>query len=384
MKRIIVIGAGPSGMMAAISAKFHQRDSEVVLLEKNNELGRKLKLTGGGRCNVTADVKIETVLDHVPKNSKFLYSCLNEFGPEDIQTFFSKHGLKLKIEDHKRVFPASNNAQDVVMTLRNVLIKSGVLIKLQTNVTDIDYEKQIVKTERLDYHYSSLIIATGGIILPQTGSSGDGHRFALKMGHVITDLKPAEVPLVSNASFIQTKILQGLTFFDVDLTVFSNNKVVKRLTHDLIFTHFGLSGPGALRLSYEVISSIEKNKKVEIEINFLNKFIRDEKLTLLQDLVAQNIPKRLIHFIQKDAKNEQEILDRLTSFRVPIAETRGFKHAFVTNGGVDLKLINPKTMKSKMNATVSFCGEVIDINAYTGGYNITVAFSTGFVAGKYA
>lgn len=384
MKRIIIIGAGPSGLMATISAKIHNEDAEVILLEKNNELGRKLKLTGGGRCNITADVDLDTVIDHVPKNAKFLYSCLRQWGPKEIQNFFIKNGLELKIEDHYRVFPKSNKAEDVVLTLKKVIEEKKAIIKYNNNVIDIDFEKRIVKTDNNDYHYSSLIIATGGIILPQTGSTGDGHLFAKKIGHDITVLRPAEVPLVSNASFIQAKTLQGLTFKDVSVSLYANNKLIKRLTHDLLVTHFGLSGPAALRLSFDALNQLELKKEVILEINFLDNFIANDDLKLIDNLVKHGIPKRLIQFIQQNAKTNKELLEQLASFKIPINDTRGFNHAFVTNGGIDLRQIDPKTLKSKLDQNISFCGEVIDVNAYTGGYNITVAFSTGYVAGKYA
>ncbi|VEU81047.1 aminoacetone oxidase family FAD-binding enzyme [Haploplasma axanthum] len=385
MEKLIVIGGGPAGMMAAISAKMHHKNLEVVLIDRNEELGRKLRLTGGGRCNVTANVDDEEVIVNVPKNGKFLYSSLANFNPKDIIRFFEKNGCELKEEDHFRMFPISNKSSDIVDTLKRVIEKEKVKILFNTLVLEVT-EKEII-TSNGKYTYDYLIIATGGITLPNTGSDGKGHEFAKNLGHTITDFVPAEVPLVSNDDFIMSKELQGLSFKDVTLNIYNDkNKIKKSITHDLLITHFGISGPAALRASFEVLNLLEKQKEVIISIDFLP---NNSKESLLKDkevfykiLKDNNIPARLVKYIEDKSKTFEEIVNIFKSFLINIYTTRGFKSAFVTNGGVALKNVNPQTMKSKINNKISFCGEVLDINAYTGGFNITSALSTGYTAGK--
>lgn len=387
MKRIIIIGGGPAGMMAAISAKKHNMNDEVILLEKNPELGRKLKLTGGGRCNVTANVDNNEVIKNVPKNGKFLFSTLSNFNTSDIIAFFNENGCELKEEDHSRMFPITNKAQDIVSTLENVMRKSGVIIKFNSPVLKIDNSKVYLEGETLKYDY--LIIATGGITLPQTGSSGDGHNFATNFGHTISNLVPAEVPLVSNEAFIQEKTLQGLSFKDVTLNVLRENGKVKRsITHDFLFTHFGISGPASLRASFDVLNELEKRDSVDILIDFIPNVNINNLLNSKEDIVKElkdnNIPERLINYLKEKNNDDRElIIHDIKAFKVNVYTTRGFKNAFVTNGGINISEINPKTLKSKINERISFCGETIDISAYTGGFNITSALSTGYTAGMY-
>lgn len=383
MNPIVIIGGGPSGMMAAISAKMHHKNYEVILVERGKDLGTKMKLTGGGRCNVTARMPIDEVVEYIPKNGRFLYSTLNSFGPNEIIEFFEKLNCNLKEEDHARMFPVSNKAQDIVDTLKEKIKQLNVKVLLNRYVSDVNVERKeiIVNDEYMKYQH--LIIATGGITLPATGSDGTGHRLAEKYGHTITKLLPAEVPLVSNDQFIHEKTLQGLSFKDVSLSVWDGKKIKKTITHDLLITHFGLSGPAALRASFYALNLLEeKNEPVKLSIDFLPKVSLGEleQSKTLDDLFRDhNIPKRLIDFCKDTAG--KEYLKMLKDFPMTTYATRGFGAAFVTNGGVMVKEIDPKTMQSKMNPYVSFCGEVLDINAFTGGFNITSAFSTGFTAG---
>lgn len=387
MKNIVVIGGGPSGMMAAISAKKNHPQAHVILLERNERLGKKLRMTGGGRCNVTANVSNEEVIKHVPKNGKFLFSSLTNFNPQSIQSFFPENGCPLKIEDHHRVFPESNKSQDIVDALNRKLLNSDVEVHLHAFVTGIDTGSQVVLTETRKFQYDHLILATGSRTLPGTGSDGNGYELSKSLGHSITDLVPAEVPLVSNDLFVQEKTLQGLSFHDVTVHVYKGTKIKHSITHDLLFTHFGISGPAALRASFYVMLILDKENPVNLSIDFLPK-ISLEQLQAQEDWEAfvqeQGIPKRLLAYFKTFCKGDHEVLQTLKKFPMTVYATRGFAHAFVTNGGVNLKEIDPKTMRSKINPTISFCGELMDYNAYTGGFNITSAFSTGYTAGLFA
>jgi predicted Rossmann fold flavoprotein len=386
--KIVIIGGGPSGMMAAISSKLHHQKAQVVLLERNNQLGSKLKLTGGGRCNVTADCPNETVIENTPKNGKFLFSSLTNFGPKDIQSFFINEGCPLKLEDHFRVFPKSNKSEDIINILKRKMESLGIEIQYNICVIDIDKDDKLLKTADRVIYYDHLIIATGGITYPNTGSDGKGYNIAKGFGHRITELIPGEVPLVSNDLVIQEKILQGLSFKDVSVSVFKGSKIIKSVVHDLIFTHFGLSGPAALRASFYVQKVLEKEPIVNLNIDFLPNITINElekyKLIELETYIISNgIPKRLINYVKEQTKSDNEVIQMIKKFPLSVYSTRGFNQAFVTNGGVSIKEIDPKTMKSKLVDFVSFCGEIIDINSFTGGFNITSAFSTGYTAGKY-
>lgn len=387
MKQIIVIGGGPSGMMAAISSKEHWPEANVILLERNERLGKKLRLTGGGRCNVTADVDVQEVIKYVPKNGKFLNSALTNFNPQDIQAFFEANGCPLKKEDHERMFPASNKSHSIVDALQSRLEALGVDIRLHSYVESLDSHARIVTVNGKDVPYDALILATGSRSLSGTGSDGNGYVLASSFGHTITELLPAEVPLVSNDVFIQEKALQGLSFHDVVLNVHQGKKIKKAITHDLLFTHFGLSGPAALRGSFYVQQVLEKEAPVRLTIDFL-KDVSIDTLMQAEDIEAYaleaGVPKRLLAFIKEQANNKNMIIDYLKRFPMTTYETRGFSHAFVTNGGISLKEINPKTLKSKLDPHISCIGELLDYNAFTGGFNITSAFATGFTAGKYA
>ncbi len=385
MKQIIVIGGGPSGMMAAISSKMHNPEAKVTLLERNARLGTKLRMTGGGRCNVTANVDIDTVVENVPKNGKFLYGTLSGFGPIQIQEFFKSQGCDLKEEDHGRMFPASNRSVSIVETLEATMRNIGVDIKLESFVEAIDAMKKTVTVNGKEMNYDGLIVATGSKTLPGTGSDGNGYTLMEMTGHTITELLPAEVPLVSNDQFIQDKVLQGLSFRDVTVSAYKGTKIKHSITHDLLFAHFGISGPSALRISFTVQKLLEKENPVTLGIDFLptvshETLSKQEKVSdYCQEL---GLPKRLMAFLEERSANKNELIINVKNFKMTVYDTRGFKHAFVTNGGVSVKEINPKTLKSKKHDSIAVVGELLDYNAYTGGYNITSAFSTGFTAGK--
>ncbi|MGL5042213.1 MAG: aminoacetone oxidase family FAD-binding enzyme [Culicoidibacterales bacterium] len=399
MTNIFIIGAGPAGMMAAISAKTHHPQAKVTLVDSNPLLGKKLRYTGGGRCNVTADVSNEQVILNIPKNGKFLYSSLHNFNSQDIQTFFTKNGTALKIEDHLRVFPQSDKSADIVSALEKKINNLGVICLMETCVSSIDNALQLIYfTNQNSEYFDHIILATGGKCLPSSGSNGVGYTLAQSFGHTITKLVPAEVPLVSNDEVIQNKTLQGLSFKDVTISIYNHKKVSKQITHDLLFTHFGISGPAALRSSFYVITLLEKLSVVKLEIDFLPTI----KLEILQaDYVRQSLPiatylqvlglpKRLIQYIidqhpqHLTAPVLLAIFIMVKAFPLSVYDTRGFTQAFVTNGGIPLKEVDPRTMKSKLVTNLSFAGEILDINGFTGGYNITAALSTGFTAGKYS
>ena len=267
MYQTIIIGGGPSGLMAAVAAS--ENSSKVLLIEKKKGLGRKLKISGGGRCNVTNRLPYEEIIKNIPGNGKFLYSPFSKFDNESIIEFFESRGIKLKEEDHGRMFPVSNKSQDIVDTLVNTIKNNNVEIKEETVVNDISKNDQsfIVKTKDGEFKSKTVIIATGGTSVPQTGSTGDGYRFAKNLGHTITELFPTEVPITSSESFIKNKTLKGLSLKNVELSVLKKNGK-KRISHqmDMIFTHFGVSGPAALRCSQFVYKEQKNQKKQDIQL----------------------------------------------------------------------------------------------------------------------
>lgn len=410
----IVIGGGPSGLMAAISAS--EQGQRVLLLEKKKGLGRKLKISGGGRCNVTNRLPYNEIIKHIPGNGKFLYSPFSIFDNESIITFFESKGVPLKEEDHGRMFPVSNKSEDVLQALVNTLKQQRVEIKEETTVISTSKNNQqlfeVVTDDQQTYFAKSLIIATGGTSVPQTGSTGDGYRFAKTFHHTITDLFPTEVPIKSNASFIKAGTLKGLSLKNVALSVLKKNGK-KRITHqmDMIFTHFGISGPAALRCSQFVYYEQKQQKQPLIDMHLdvfpeMNETeLREKVKALLQsapDKIIKNslhglIEERYLNFMLSQAgiqldttyhhltsQQLNQLIHLLKNFTFKVNGTLSIDKAFVTGGGVSIKEIVPATMASKLTPGLFFCGEVLDIHGYTGGYNITSALVTGYVAGYYA
>ncbi len=384
-KAVIIIGAGPAGCMAAISTKKHYPDSQVTLIDSNNRLGVKMRLSGGGRCNLSANVSNEEIINHTPKNGRFLYSSLAEFNPQSIIHFFNERSLKLKEEDHHRLFPITNKAVDVVAVLEKEMKSLGVDFLLNNKVLAIDEKSKTISTLNQSISFDACIISTGGQTFSHTGSDGSGFNLLKSLGHHITDLKPAEVALVSNDACIQSKELQGLSFKDIKITSFKDKKKVKTVENDLLITHFGLSGPAALQTSSYLSDAFDGNHQITVKIDFCPKLslesLQQDK-DLMDTLKKNQIPKRLIQYLENNTPKNQ-IANTIKAFDLTIHNTRGFSSAFVTAGGLSLKEVNPKTMKSKIHPWLSICGETLDINSLTGGYNITIALSTGFVAGKY-
>ncbi|MCD8908620.1 NAD(P)/FAD-dependent oxidoreductase [Staphylococcus gallinarum] len=414
MYQTIIIGGGPSGLMAAAAASA---DGERVLLfEKKKGLGRKLKISGGGRCNVTNRLPYDEIIKNIPGNGKFLYSPFSIFDNESIIAFFESRGVNLKEEDHGRMFPVSNKAQDVVDTLVTTLHQNKVEVKEESTVEKVEYTStdsfKVTLNNQKEYQSKSLIIATGGTSVPQTGSTGDGYKFATSLGHTITELFPTEVPITSAEPFIKDKRLKGLSLKDVGVSVLKKNGK-KRITHqmDMIFTHFGISGPAALRCSQFVYKEQKNQKKQDIDMQIdafpqlttdaLEQEIRG-LLNAAPDKYVKNslhglIEERYLQFMIDCAEIDEDLTAHHisnTQINTLVALFKGFTFkvngtlpidkAFVTGGGVSLKEIQPKTMMSKLVPGLFLCGEVLDIHGYTGGYNITSALVTGHVAGLNA
>lgn len=353
---VAIIGSGPSGLMAASTIT----NKSVLLIERNPELGGKIKVSGGGRCNVTNNKEIEQFLLNVPKNNKFLYSTLNSFGPKQIIDFFNTHGTPLVEEKDNKMFPSTHNSQDIIDTFKRIIASRDVSVRTNTEVTDIRYEdhKYIINQS---WSCERLIIATGGNTYRHLGTEGFGYQVAENFDLKVTDLFPVETPLVSNSELIASKALQGVALQDVTASLLVKNKKVFTKTHDLLFTHFGLSGPLALQSSFYASKALRQNKRpIILRIDLNPDYIQ-----------GGNVPKRLLPFIENDR------------IEVEIHDVRGGKHGFVTDGGVSLKEINPKTFEAKRQPNLFFVGEVLDINAFTGGYNITNCLSEGYAVANY-
>lgn len=411
---IIVIGGGPSGLMAAISAGEH--GAKVILIDKGNKLGRKLAISGGGRCNVTNRLSVDEIIKHIPGNGRFLYSAFSEFNNEDIIRFFEKLGVKLKEEDHGRMFPVSNRAQDVVDALLSELKRLKVDIRVNEPVETVEYEEEKTKGITLKtgefISAKAIVVAVGGKSVPHTGSTGDGYEWAQKAGHTITELFPTEVPLTSKEPFIQEKILQGLSLRDIALSV-QNEKGKAIITHrmDMIFTHFGISGPAALRCSQFVVKQLKKSKTHSVTMSIdaipdqheeqlfqsIMKSLKNEPKKAIKNVLKGLLPERYLLFLMEKASVDphssfsnlsndalRKFVRNIKQFQLKVHGTLPLEKAFVTGGGVSVKEIHPKTMASKIMNGLYFCGEILDIHGYTGGYNITAALVTGRLAGKNA
>lgn len=409
---VIVVGAGTSGMMAAIAAA--KAGSNTLLVEKNKRVGKKLLLTGGGRCNVTNNRPAEEIIAHIPGNGKFLYSAFSQFNNYDIMDFFESNGTHLKEEDHGRMFPVTDRSKTIVETLFHQLETLGVTIYTEAKVEKVlRKEDQIigVALEHEKIYAPCVILTTGGRTYPSTGSTGDGYKIAKRVGHTISPLYATESPIISNDLFIQNKTLQGLSLQDISLSVLnSKGKVVVEHQMDLLFTHFGISGPAALRCSSFVNQELVKNEQQPVVLLldiFPSKTIaelKDElkrKISEQPDKSTKNalknlVPERLLDFIlsqtgisdqqakQVSAQQLDQLLLQLKTFKINAEKTLPIEKSFVTGGGVSLKEIQPKSMESKLVKGLFFAGELLDINGYTGGYNVTAAFVTGHVAGTNA
>ncbi len=414
MYDVIVIGGGPSGLMAAIAAG--ERKKKVLLVEKGNKLGKKLAISGGGRCNVTNRLPIEEIVKHIPGNGRFLYSPFTVYNNEDIIAFFEGLGVALKEEDHGRMFPVSNRAQDVVDALIRQLQRLHVEVRLNTPVSKLlmDDEKilGVRLADGLEVRSEAVIVAVGGKAVPQTGSTGDGYPWAERAGHTITTLFPTEVPVLSKEDFIQNRELQGLALREVAVSVL-NKKGKVLVTHqmDMLFTHFGLSGPAILRCSQFIVKELMKTgyEPVTIRIQtlvqyneetclqYLNKLWKEDPKRAVKNVWKGIAPERWLLFLCERAgidvqmtgteiaqEKIRQLARLLVHFTMTVSGTQSLEKAFVTGGGISVKEIVPKTMASKKKNGLFFCGEILDIHGYTGGYNITSALVTGRIAGMNA
>jgi len=409
--KVIVVGGGAGGMMAA--GRAAQKGAWVTLIEKNKILGKKILISGKGRCNVTNLCEIEEMIKNFPGNGRFLYGAFNVFSNTDLVNFFKDFGVMLKVERGGRVFPQSDRSRDIVEALKKYLIQGQVNILTGVNVIDIIVKDKKVSGVLLGdgrtLSAPRVIIATGGLSFPGTGSTGDGYNWAQKLGHTIVPLRPSLIPLEVEERWI--KELQGLSLKNVSITIkTANGKILAEAFGEMLFTHYGVSGPIILTVSrYAVdywlndsnplilaidlkpaLSWEQLDQRLIREINkFSNKYFKNS----LDELLPNKLIPVVIHksqipedkrMNQITKEERQNLLKVLKSFELKLTRPRPITEAIVTRGGVDVKEVNPKTMESKLVEGLYFAGEVLDIDGNTGGYNLQAAFSTGFVAGESA
>lgn len=399
----VIIGGGAAGSFCAITAA--RRGLSVIALEPNEKIGRKLRITGKGRCNVTNNSDIRTVMNHIPDHSRFLYGALTRFSPEDTMQFYEDLGIPLKTERGNRVFPVSDNANDIADALQNELRHLGVtiihekavdLITEDGRICAVDTSNQRIQTDRC-------VIATGGKSYPKTGSDGSGYRLASKLGHSIVSPLPSLVPLVSDDRCCAE--LQGLSLRNIELSAFEDDKSIYRERGEMLFSHFGITGPLVLSASahmrhfgtaeYKVILDLKPaldEKTLDLRIlrdfsKYQNKAIRNALGDLLPKAMIPVILSRIavpggkpVHEITKEER--KKLVHELKNFTITINGTRPIEEAVVTAGGVSTDEINPRTMESKLVSGLYFAGEIMDLDAYTGGYNLQIAWSTANLAGN--
>lgn len=411
--KVVVIGGGPAGMLASISAA--KSGNSVTLLEKNNILGKKILITGKGRCNITSSLDISDFINNIPGNGRFLYSAFENFTNEDIIDLLKSEGVKVKEERGNRIFPVSDKAEDVRAALERVAKKSGVQVKLNSKVDKIEVEENKVKRVVCDnekYDADKVILATGGRSYPLTGSNGEGYKIAEKVGHTIKPVRGSLVPLLADKEVCSR--MQGLSLRNVGITMCDLEKDKKIYSDfgEMLFTHFGVSGPTILSgsahlLRYKDVDKKIADKKVVLKID-LKPALSMEQLDarILRDFTEVKnkqfknsldklLPKKMIDVvIDKSKINPDKHVNEITreerlnlvkllkNFEVRIDGFRPVDEAIVTAGGINVKEINPKTMESKIISGLYFAGEIIDVDAYTGGFNLQIAYSTGFTAGQ--
>ncbi len=404
MNKIIVIGGGPAGMLAAVSASGD--NTKVILLEKNDKLGKKLFITGKGRCNITNSADTSVIMKNIMTNPKFMYSALECYDNTDIIRDIESEGCKVKEERGGRMFPVSNHSSDVIRALSNMLDKAGVEVRLRSEV------KKLVKTENgFEVTISSgkkenadaVIVATGGVSYAATGSTGDGFDFAKGFGHTVTDLKPSLVPLVTSDGWC--KDLQGLSLKNTGLKMYSAGKLIYEDFGEMMFTHFGITGPMILSAS----SYYYKRKSDDVIIHLdlkpaLSEDVLDERiLREISDnhekhfinMLPSLLPAKMVPVIARmsgieehkkcgDIKKEErkKLIHLLKDLEIHVTGTRGFEEAIITKGGISVKEVSPKTMMSKICDGLFFAGEALDLDALTGGFNLQIAWSTGYLAGR--
>lgn len=409
MKRVVVIGGGAAGLMAAVIAG--REGAKVTILEKMNYVGKKMGITGKGRCNITNACDVSDFIKNTPGNGKFLYGAYERFTNEDLLQLLHDAGLETKVERGGRVFPASDSALDVRNTFMKLMKHYGVDVHLEEPVKKLLVDDGVVTgvvTDKETYHADAVVIATGGKSYPATGSTGDGYILAAQVGHKITDIRPSLVPIVTEESWV--KDLMGLSLRNVELSVVAKNKVQAKMFGEMMFTHFGVTGPIVLSLSHTVGKLMRKKNigTIGLDINLkpaLSPEILDKRLQKDFDLYSKKqlingmkdlLPSRLIPLIielagidpqkpinQISKEERQQIGYMLQHMPLTVKGLRPVEEAIVTAGGISLKEFNPKTMESKLVKGLYGAGEVLDIDAFTGGYNLQAAFSTGYVAAMH-
>ena len=419
--KVVVIGGGPAGMMAAITSA--KQGNDVILLEKMKSCGRKLLITGKGRCNITSSLPMDKFIENIPENGKFLYSVLKNFTNQDIITLLKENNVNVKEERGNRIFPLSDRSLDVLQAFENEMKKNNVKIYTETEVKEIKTKdnavnKVIYLNKRSgiveEILTEKVILATGGKSYPLTGSTGDGYNIAKELGHTITKISGSLVPLISKNEDLQLcQAMQGLSLRNISMKIVDEekNKKIYEDFGELLFTHFGVSGPTILSssahiLRYKNVEELLQREKIKLQID-LKPALNEEKLNLrlLRDFekyknkqiinsLNELLPKKMIEPVIKKAKiknekrineitkQERENLIRVIKcFEITISGFRPIEEAIITRGGINVKEINPKTMESKLIEGLYFAGEIIDVDAYTGGFNLQIAYSTGYTAG---
>jgi predicted Rossmann fold flavoprotein len=400
--KVAVIGGGPAGIIAAGAAA--ERGHDVLLFEKNEQLGKKLFITGKGRCNITNAAPIEEFFDNIVTNRNFLYSSLYTFDNNAIIDLLGRYGLSTKVERGNRVFPKSDKSSDVIKAFKRYLDQVGVDIRLNSEVSHIKYDGEsftVFIKNGGEFTFDRLVVTTGGKSYPATGSTGDGYLFAKSVGHTITELRPSLVPIELSDSWV--KELMGLSLKNVSLTAYQGKKEVHSEFGEMVFTHYGISGPivlsmsnyvndirSDLRLTLDLKPALDEEKLDARIIRDFNQFSNKQLKNALNDLLPQRLipwvieasgiyPDKVVHQITKEER--ESLVTALKNFPLHFKGFRPIEEGIVTSGGVNVKEINPSTMESKIIPGLFFAGEIIDVDALTGGYNLQIAYSTGYLAG---
>lgn len=411
--KVVIIGGGPAGMLAAISSS--RSGNDVILLEKNNQLGKKILITGKGRCNITSSLDISEFISNIPGNGRFLYSAFENFNNIDILELLKTEGVSVKNERGNRIFPVSDSAEEVRKALENLVKKAKVVVKLNSKVTGIEVDSNncvkgvFLGKEKINA--DKVILATGGKSYPLTGSNGEGYEIAEKLGHTIKDVRGSLVPLIADKSVCSS--LQGLSLRNVSIEIIDIDTTKKIYSDfgEMLFTHFGVSGPTILSgsahlLRYKNVDDKIKNEKIKLRIDLkpalsmeqldarVLRDFKEKKNKQFKNSLDKLLPKKMIDvIIGKSGINANKMVNEITkeerlrivnllkNFEIIINGFRPVDEAIVTAGGISVKEINPKTMESKIVSGLYFAGEIIDVDAYTGGFNLQIAYSTGFTAG---